>query len=231
MKSSDDILKDVNSILKTKWETRKGQKVPEAEDNQLGNHAVTLDGTVLYADMTDSTGLVSGHKNWFAAEVYKSYLGAACHIIRNNSGVITAFDGDRVMAVFIGKLKNTSAAKAALQISYITREINSKIKQAYPKTTYQLQHAIGIDSSALFVARTGIRNSNDLVWVGQSANYAAKLCSLASSIYSIFITAKVFRIMSDSTKYSDKPRKCMWDKTIWKEKGMPVYRSGWWWEF
>lgn len=231
MKSSDDILKDVNSILKIKWETRKGQKVPEAENIQLGNYAVTLDGTVLYADMTDSTGLVDGYKDWFAAEVYKSYLGAACHIIRNNSGVITAFDGDRVMAVFIGKSKNTSAAKAALQISYITREINSKIKQQYPKTTYQLQHAIGIDSSALFVARTGIRNSNDLVWIGNSANNAAKLCSLASSIYSIFITVSVFNLLNDSAKYSSKPRKCMWDKTLWEEKGRPVYRSSWWWEF
>ena len=33
---------------------------------------------------------------------------------------------------------------------------------------------LGIDTSKLFVARTGIRKSNDLVWVGRAANYAAK---------------------------------------------------------
>jgi hypothetical protein len=35
----------------------------------------------------------------------------------------TAFDGDRVMAVFIGDSKNTSAVKAALQINYVTKHL------------------------------------------------------------------------------------------------------------
>jgi class 3 adenylate cyclase len=231
MKSSNDILLEVENILGTKWSTRQGQKVPEAEDIKLGNDAVLLDGTVLYADMTDSTGLVGGYKNWFAAEVYKSYLSAACNIIRNNSGIITAFDGDRVMAVYIGKTKNSSAAKSALQISYIVREINSKIKAAYPTTAYQLQQAIGIDSSELFVTKTGIRNSNDLVWVGRAANYAAKLCSLSSSSYSVFITESVFNMLSDETKHGGNPKKCMWDKTVWREFGTTIYQSNWWWKF
>jgi class 3 adenylate cyclase len=47
-------------------------------------------------------------KDWFAAEIYKSYLISACRIIRDNGGEITAFDGDRVMAVFIGNMKNTN---------------------------------------------------------------------------------------------------------------------------
>lgn len=231
MKTSDEILKDVRSILRTKWKRRSGRKVPDAEDIRLGNDAVTLDGTVLYADMTDSTGLVKGFKDWFAADIYKSYLLAACHIIRNMSGVITAFDGDRVMAVFIGETKNTSASKAALQISWITRQINVEIKAAYPSSSYQLEHAIGIDTSPLFVARTGIRNNNDLVWVGRSANYAAKLSSLSSSTYSIYITDDVYKKMHESTKYGGSPRENMWDKIIWQEMGIAVHRSNWWWEF
>ena len=153
MTSSSDILSEVKTILSTKWKTRDGRKVPEAVDVQLGNDAVTLDGTILYADMTDSTGLVKGYKDWFAAEVYKSYLSAACHVIRNQSGVITAFDGDRVMAVFIGDAKNSAAATAALQITWITRQVNEQIKKSYPNTSYKLEHAIGIDTSKLFVAR------------------------------------------------------------------------------
>lgn len=50
------------------------------------------------------------HKPHFAAEIYKSYLHCASKIIRCENGVITAFDGDRVMGIFIGDLKNTSAA-------------------------------------------------------------------------------------------------------------------------
>src|SRR5436305_868835 len=80
--------------------------------------AVELDATVLYADLADSTGLVQGYKDWFAAEVYKTYLMAASELIKNNDGTITAFDGDRVMGVFIGGSKNSSAARCALQINH-----------------------------------------------------------------------------------------------------------------
>jgi class 3 adenylate cyclase len=231
MKSSHEILSEVRTIFATKWETREGKKVPEAEDVRLGNDAVTLDGTVLYADMTDSTALVNNFKDWFAAGVYKSYLMAACHIIRNNNGTITAFDGDRVMAVYIGNVKNSLAAKSALQINYIVSEINVAIKAAYPNTAYKLRQAIGIDTTKLFVSRTGIRNSNDLVWVGRSANYAAKLCGLVDGSYTTVITESVFNVLTEEMKYGGNPRKVMWDKGYWQERGVTIYKSNWWWKF
>jgi len=231
MKSSQDITKEVKKIFSTKWETREGRKVPEAEEIQLDNKAVTFDGTVLYADMSDSTKLVNNYKNWFAAKIYKSYLVAACYVIRNNSGEITAFDGDRIMAVFIGNSKNTSAAKTALQINYIIREINSTVKQQYPNTSFVLYQSTGVDTSPLFIARTGIRNSNDLVWVGRSANYAAKLCSLGSYSYPTVITKSVFDMLSNETKYGGNPRRCMWEKSLWQGGGVEVYKSSWWWGF
>ena len=164
--------------------------MPEAEDIKLGNDAVTLDGTVLYADLAESTAMVNNYKNWFAAKVYKSFLLSACRMIRNCNGTITAFDGDRVMAVFIGDGKNSAAAKAALQINWAKGMINEEIKAKHPETTFTLKHVVGIDTSPLFVARTGIRGSNDLVWVGRSANYAAKLSNIDNG-YSSLITSDV----------------------------------------
>jgi len=231
MKTSQEILSDVRRILSTNWQTREGRKVPEAEDLGLGNEAVKLKGTVLYADLRDSTSLVDNHKSWFAAEVYKSYLIAACHTIRNNTGAITAFDGDRVMAVFIGERKNSSAAKSALQAAFIVKEINTEIRRAYPNTSYQLRQAIGIDTTELFVARTGIRNSNDLVWVGRAANYAAKLCDLADGSYTSFITESVFNALSDEVKYGGSPRRIMWDKSHWQTHNITIYKSTWSWGF
>jgi class 3 adenylate cyclase len=231
MKTSKEIMADVREILSTKWQTREGRKVPEAEDVRLGNDAVKLKGTVLYADLNDSTGLVNGYKDSFAAEIYKSYLMAACHIIRNNNGTITAFDGDRVMAVYIGSTKNSSAAKTALQIAFMVKEINAAVKKAYPNTSYKLKQTIGIDTTDLFVARTGVRNSNDLVWVGRSANYAAKLCGLVDGNYSSFITQAVYDLLSDRTKYGGNPRESMWTKSYWQEYNIPIYKSNWTWEF
>lgn len=230
MKTGQEIISNIKDILATKWQTRNGSKVPEPEDIKLGNDAVQLDGTVLYADMADSTALVNGFKDWFAAEVYKSYLVASCHIIRNNDGVITAFDGDRVMAVYIGTMKNSAAAKTALQLNWILIEINAAIKAAYPNTAFQLRHSVGIDTSSLFVAKTGIRNSNDLVWVGRCANYAAKLSGISDAGYNAFITEAVFKALSDETKYGGNPRRSMWERSVWQEQNLAIYKTNWNWK-
>lgn len=230
MKTLAEIETGIVEILKTQWKKRNGLKVPEAEDVQLGNDAVELEGTVLYADLEDSTGLVLGHKDWFAAEAYKCYLMAACELIRNNGGAITAFDGDRVMAVFIGESKNSDAAKCAMQISYVVQKIiNVKIKEQYKDTSYQLNQAVGIDTSSLFIARTGVRGSNDLVWVGRAANYAAKLCGLREGSYNTYITEDVFNRLNEKSKYGGDPKRLMWEKVMWKERGIAVYRSSWRW--
>lgn len=231
MKSHDDIKAEIEQIFKTEWNRREGREVPEADSVQLGNDAIELDGTVLYADMADSTGLVMGYKDWFAAEVYKAYLRGACEIIKNNGGVITAFDGDRVMAVFIGDGKNTFAAKTALQINYLSLNmINPFLKEKYPKSAFQLNQAVGIDTSKLFVARTGVRGANDLVWVGRSANYAAKLCALRVGVYSSFITEEAFNQLHESSKLGGEPKQMMWEKIHWAERGISVYRSHWQWK-
>jgi class 3 adenylate cyclase len=228
--TSEEILKEIRAIFGKKWNARQGRQVPEAEDIALGNDAVTLRGTVLYADMADSTGLVNGFRPWFAAEVYKAYLLGACRVIRNRGGEITAFDGDRVMAVFLGDHKNTSAVKAALQINYLVSKTNEMLRAAYPTTSYTLRQTVGIDTSDLFVARTGIRNSNDLVWVGRAANYAAKLSALGEPGYPTYVTDDVFTKLNNEAKYGGQEKKPMWEKRIWTERQMTVHRSSWSWQ-
>lgn len=230
MKTAAQIISEVKDIFSTKWQTRKTTEVPDTEDVTLGNDAVMLDATVLYADMADSTALVKGFKDWFAASVYKSYLVAACDVIRNNGGVITAFDGDRVMAVYVGDGKNSSAAKTALQLNWVVKEINSVLKVAYPNTSFSLRHSVGIDTSNLLVAKTGIRNSNDLVWVGQAANYAAKLSGISDAIYSAFITEQVFNRLSSESKSGGNPKRLMWERSHSLEINATIYKSEWYWE-
>jgi class 3 adenylate cyclase len=230
MATEKEIRAEVAQIFKAQWQSRDGQVVPDSPDLQLGNDAVQLQGTVLYADLADSTNLVNGYKNHFAAEVYKAYLITAVRIIRNHSGEITAFDGDRVMAVFTGDSKNSSAAKSALKINWAVRNvINPAIKAQYPDTSFEVQQAVGIDTSSLWVARTGIRGSNDLVWVGRAANYAAKLCGVRQDGYSSLITEDVFKKLSDDVKNGGNPRKLMWEKLMWAEMGISIYGSKWTW--
>ena len=228
MSLGEDLTKEVRKIFKDAWTTRDGQKVPESEDLRLGNDAVKLDGTVLYADLDASTNLVDSYKPEFAAEIYKTYLHCAAKVIRSEGGVITSYDGDRIMAVYIGNSKNSSAAQSAIKINYtVTKIINPLLKECYPRDNYRVRQVVGIDTSELFVARTGIRGSNDLVWVGRAANYAAKLCSLSSD-YSSRITTSVYNMLNQSAKYSN----CgtlMWELDAWNDiNGVNIYRSKWW---
>ncbi len=231
VKKLTELQRAIDEIFATNWKRREGEVVPEAEDVRLGNDAVELEATVLYADLVDSTGLVQGYKDWFAAEVYKTYLMCSSEMIRNNGGVVTAFDGDRVMGVFNGKTKNSAAAKCALQINYmVSKEINPRMKKRYSDTAFTVHQAVGIDTSHLFVARTGVRGANDLVWVGRAANYAAKLCGLRDTSYSTFITAEVYNRLLDSSKYGGDPKRDMWTKFTWEEFGIVAYKSSWQWE-
>ena len=227
---SADLEAQVKKIFKDKWTTRDGQKVPEAEDLKLANDAVRLDATVLYADLSGSTQLVDDFTDWFAAKVYKSYLHCSAKIIRSAGGSITSYDGDRIMGVFIGDAKNSSAARAGLKINYMVKHIiNPTIKAKYPKTPYEARQTVGIDTSKVFVARTGIRGSNDLVWVGRAANYAAKLTSLSPS-YPTRITEAVYNMLNDKSKYSKGTD--MWTKVTWKAMNdITIYRSTYWWSF
>lgn len=228
---TDDLTAEVLKILKEQWTTRDGQQVPDTPDLKLANDAVKLEGTVLYADLADSTGLVLARTPSFAAEVYKCYLICACRIIKDSGGVITAFDGDRVMAVFLGDRKNTNAVRAALAINHaVLKIVNPKIHEAYPEpklsADFAVRHGVGIDTSPLYVARTGVRGANDLVWVGRAANIAAKLCALRQGNYATFITNDVYAALHESAKvHNGAP---MWETHPTTERNLVIHRSSWW---
>ncbi len=210
------------------WTIREGKVVPEPEDLRLGNDGVKLNATVLYADMSASTALVQNHTATFAAEVYKCYLSCAATILKAEGGSITAYDGDRVMAVFIGGSKNTSAVRAAMKIRAAVSDIIQPAINKQYTTSYKLEHCIGIDTSEILVSRVGVRSDNDLVWVGRAANYAAKLSDLTKGY--TFITADIFSNMDDSVKYGGNPKQLMWESRQWtSNSNLGVYRSSWKW--
>ena len=109
-----DLEKEVHNIFANEWKQRDGRAVPNLENLSPGNDAVNLPATVLYADMADSTILVDSQEHHFAAALYKAYLRCAARIILDKQGIITAYDGDRVMAVFRGDSKNTLDRKSVV---------------------------------------------------------------------------------------------------------------------
>ncbi|KZK76287.1 hypothetical protein PsW64_05011 [Pseudovibrio sp. W64] len=222
-----DLENEVKKIYSSTWQRRNGQIVPEDTNLRSGNDAVDLEATILYADLDESTKLVDNYKDEFAAENYKTFLQCATKIIRSEGGHIRSFDGDRVMGIYIGNSKNTSAVRSGLKINYAVKKIIQPRMNAQYNTKYIMKHVTGIDSTKVMVAKAGIRNSNDLVWIGKAANHAAKLSALSAD-YPTWISDKVYDNMHDSVKYADE--KNMWGQREWAaQKNRRIYRSTYWW--
>ena len=227
----DNLTTYVKKVFKDAWSERDGQVVPDAGDLILGNEAVRFDrATILYADLSGSTKLVET-TNWsFAAEIYKTYLHCATKIIKDEGGVVTSYDGDRVMGVFIGKSQTTPAARAGLKINYAVQKIVNPAMHAQYNTDYNVVQVVGIDTSEVRVARTGARGDNDLVWVGRAANYAAKLTELKLSERT-WVTKEAYDYMLDDIKMGGSPKREMWKPYKWSQMDdHRIYGSAWTWK-
>lgn len=228
MALKDDLTSDVKTIFKNSWTETNGRIVPAPSDVGLGNKATLLaQAVVFYADLDGSTNMVDTMKWQFSAEIYKSFLHCAAKIVKAESGDITAYDGDRIMAIFIGDNKNDRAARAALKLRWAVLNIIQPIMKETYTTDFVIAHTVGIDVSDLRAVRTGVRGDNDLVWVGRAANYAAKLTTLSSD-YATRITKAVYDGLSTSLKTSNS--KSIWEARTWTNmNGMSIYRSNWNW--
>lgn len=200
----DDITKYVHDTFVSTWSTTEGRNVPSPESSiGLGNVAVKISATVLYADLADSTGLVKSHEKEFAAEIYKSYIYAAAKLIRNAGGSVTAYDGDRVMGVFMGDRNWSIATRVALQIEGAVEDILApEMKTGWPNKSFIISQKCGISYSEIWVANTGLRGNNDYVWVGHAANDAAKMAALKKG-YTSYITGAIYDVLDDNLKKTD----------------------------
>jgi class 3 adenylate cyclase len=229
MSFKDDLEAEAKAIFSSAWEVQQTESVPAPEDLKLNtNHAKDLTtATVLYADLDGSTNMVDNEGWQVSAEVYKAYLRCAAQIIRKENGIITAYDGDRIMAIFTGGQKNTNAVKAALKINYAVEEIiRPAFKSVYSTNSLAIKHVVGVDTSQLRTARIGVRGDNDLVWIGRAANYAAKLTDLSER--PIWITNSVYNMILDEAKFSNGTN--MWTKRLWtKMNNMEIYFTAYRW--
>lgn len=231
MTVATDLESQVKAIFRKQWSTREGRLVPDPEDLRLDNDAIEFERTtVLYADLSGSTDLVDS-KSWgFAAEIYKTFLLCAARLVRECGGEIVSYDGDRVMGMFIGKDQTTSAGKCGLKINYAVQKILMPALIAqHPTLGYVVKQIVGIDTSSIRAARTGVRGDNDTVWVGRAANHAAKLTEI-DMLERTWITEAAYNRLRDDAKFGGEPRVSMWKEYIWNAKGgVSIYGSTWTW--
>lgn len=165
MALKDEITTNTRDAFRGAWDSTEGPVVPATADFGLGNVGRKLDATVLYAD---STAMVRGEKAEFSAEVYKTYLYAASRLIAASGGTVAAFDGDRVMGVFIGGSKNSNAVRCTLKINWVVQKVlHLELRKQYTTSSFTIRYRVGIDASEILVARTGIGAATTLPGSGE----------------------------------------------------------------
>lgn len=217
MSRVDTLTDEIETILSTKWVERDGNVVPESEDIALKDGAVKIDAVFLYADLAGSSKLARLCPWETTAKIIRAYLDCCVRLIRVHGGEIRSFDGDRVMGIFKGESPNTTASKCAREIDWIVENVlNPKAKEKFKSVKdndIKINHCIGIDTGTAVAVRAGIRNNNDLIWIGRAPSFAAKLSDIRNYPYSVYITKASYDRLHDSAKKNE-------TENIWEQSSM-----------
>lgn len=200
----DTLTSEVETILGIEWDERSGNVIPETDDVALKNGAVKIEATFLYADLAGSSILAKKCPWQTTAKIIRSYLDISVRLIRAHNGEIRSFDGDRVMGIFKGDTPNTSAVNCAREIDWMVKKIINPKAEAKFKSIrdndIKIRHCVGIDTSEARAVRSGIRNNNDLIWIGKAPSFAAKLSDIREYPYSVYISKECYNKLADSAK-------------------------------
>jgi class 3 adenylate cyclase len=211
----DTLISEIETILNINWDKRSGNVVPESDDVALKDGAVEIEATFLYADLAGSSTLAKVCPWETTAKIIRAYLDCCTRSIRGHGGHIRSFDGDRVMGVFKGDTPNTSAAKCAREIDWIVEKvINPKATEKFNSVKnngIKIRHCVGIDTGSAVAVRAGIRNNNDLIWIGRAPSFAARLSDIRNYPYAVYITKACYDKLADYGKKEG-------DANVWEER-------------
>lgn len=198
--------KIVDDAFKTKYQIKYGLSIPKVTDMPFGNLGKIINISVIFVDIRYSTKIVSEVRHTTAAKMFKAFMKGIASIATNGGGKIRAFNGDGVLVVFYGSDGPVQAVKVAGQISWYLGEVLKKRldkildqNQVLHKNKIEFDYGIGVDYGEVLVVRGGIKglHNNDLVWVGNVPNYAAKLSHKSRKNFHIHITKNVYQGLTD----------------------------------
>src|SRR5215203_6371657 len=226
MSLGSDLEKKVSNYLAGDYQTYEPQGVPNPEDIPLGNEAARLKATTLFIDVNQSSDIANAFRRQTAAKMMKGYFDGAVRIINSNNGKVRSFNGDGMLAIFIGDYRSSNAVKSAMQVDwFVWNVLQPKFRRYFSNNQAALGQALdfeigcGLDNGEIFAVRVGIKGTNDVAWVGRCTNTSAKLASSVSSPRSIAITREVYSRMIDKHKYDSPGGRHLWSNEHTKSIG------------
>lgn len=223
----------VHTLFDTTFDEREGRVVPSTADVVLKNGSVKISAAFLYADLAGSASLAKICPWSTTAKIIRAFLDCATRLILKHGGQIRSFDGDRVMGVFMGGSKNSSASICGREIHWAVRKIiqpaATRKFDSVKNNGIEIRSCSGIDVGDVRAVRSGIRENNDLIWIGKAASFSAKLSDVRDDGYQTYISSRVYGALSKDAKFDEKGND-LWTSAnfIFAGENETVYKSNHW---
>jgi len=160
-----------------------GLTMPEISAVPMGG-AKKMDAAILFFDLEKFTDTASHLPNEAVLYILNTIIPTMMQIVKYWNGEIEKNTGDGLMAIFGTETRNNfliarDAIEAAMAMQYVMlADISSKFTA---ENLPNLNFRIGLDMAEVLVSRIGVKNTNFLTVVGDAANRASKLQTLAES--------------------------------------------------
>lgn len=164
-------------------EITKGLTMPDITSLPIGC-AKKMEAAILFFDLEEFTAISSYLSKESVLYLLNTVIPEMMHTVRHWHGEVEKNTGDGLMAIFGTETRNSfliarDAIECAMAMKYIMmNDIRPKLNaDGLPLIDFR----IGIDMSDVLISRIGVNNLNFLTVVGDAANRASKLQSLANS--------------------------------------------------
>jgi class 3 adenylate cyclase len=153
-----------------------------SRDKLTFNNGFYVYCSALFVDIRGSSGLPSKYKRPTLAKIYRSYISEAVAIINGNSNCAEInIVGDSVAGIFNTPSKPDidEVFSTAARINSLIDILNCRLKA---RNIDPIRAGIGMSYGRALMIKAGYKGSsiNDVVWMGDVVNEAAKLCSYGS---------------------------------------------------
>lgn len=201
----NSINQDIKDIFEHNIETTKAYVVPTRNDPTLtfpigaDKKGKLIETCVLMIDIRNSTKISRNLRNdkIRLGKIYSAFIFAMA-TIADEYGYVRNIVGDRIMVVFEPGNCFVQAVNCAALMNTVARRI---LKNHVAIDDFKI--GIGIEYGEMLVLKTGIRKKHEeqseyknLVWVGDAANTASKLCDFSTKDYS----SPIFNVTYENIK-------------------------------
>lgn len=193
MATNEEALEKIKCFLTESYASSVTNSVPKKVDLTFGNTVKVIEhAVVFFIDMRKSRKILSDATDFWSIKIHKAFLGAVTHCLEKRSGHLRSFNGDGILAFFIGDNAASRAVRAALDIKGFVMEINSTLKN---NSKNEIDFGIGIAQGKIKIAKSGKsgddQTKQDLIWIGLPLYVAVELSELGKSAKNIWISHNV----------------------------------------